>query len=168
MHLACVVNRALTRAAQKYTDLEIAGASGDDEDSPYASYVRGDDYASYLPPAVRHHFLKTVDTPAGSSGESLALQMKGFEKNAGIYGLEGWQGIGRRYLQGKEAGRSPGGKREPTLKSFEAYLLRECILLEQADLGSHADDPLAPYVRSTSGEEQLGDFFTPASIFSLW
>lgn len=166
IELAAKANNILTGAAVAFTDLENKQAA--DQNSLYANYVNSDDYAPFLPPSVRVHLLSTIGTSAEPSPDSLALNMKGFENHAGIYGMEGWQGIVKRYLQENARPGTPGKKEKPALKDFENYLREQFVLFHKVDLKNHSGVPLELYLKDASGEEKLGTFFCEASIFGLW
>jgi len=165
---ATAANRALTRAAAAYTDIGNKDVNSRDQTRLFSNYVSGDDYAPFLPPSVRVHFIKHVGTPTEPIPESLAFNMVGFEKNARIYGLAGWQGIGQKYLNEFKRDGLRDKKEKPTLRDFEDYLLGHYILLEKVDWGNQEDDLLEDYLKDTSGEARLGALFSKGSIFSVW
>ncbi|MBU2550993.1 MAG: hypothetical protein KKB20_21460 [Proteobacteria bacterium] len=87
--------------------------------------------------------------------------MTGFEGNARLYGLEGWQGIGRKFMGER-------GDKAATLGQFASYLDDAFVLLRRPDVGSRADEPMEAFLKDAQGEAGLGDIFTELSIFSVW
>lgn len=161
MRLAARSNAAMAKAAAAYTDIQNAETANNGQTLVFANFVDGDAYASFLPPAIRIHYLRAAGSPDEPAPERMALNMTGFEENARLYGLEGWQGIGRRFL-------SERGGEAATMDDFAAYLDKTYVLLQRPDLGERADAPLDAYLADATGEARLGDAFSAASIFSTW
>ncbi|OEU66758.1 MAG: hypothetical protein BA863_15385 [Desulfovibrio sp. S3730MH75] len=161
MSFATHANMVLSKAASAYTDIQNKENALNNPSQVFANFVSGDSYASFLPPAIRVHFLRTSNTPGEPAPLQMALNMTGFEGNARLYGLEGWQGIAKKFQQSK-------AQSKLTLDDFSDYLCESYVLLEQPELGRLADAPLEPFLKGAEGEAKLGDIFSTVSIFSLW